>query len=70
MLFVSLEHIEVFLVIFSETFETGHVGFPENWVIWREMTHHVHVVLTSRTIPSNLSMSMTRQPCRSQRHVQ
>ena len=32
-LFVSLEHIEVFLVIFSETSETGHVGFPENWVI-------------------------------------
>ena len=28
-----LEHIEVFLVIFSETSETGHVGFPENWMI-------------------------------------
>ena len=33
MLFLSLEHIEVFLVIFSETSEGGHVGFPENWVI-------------------------------------
>ena len=32
-LFVSLEHIEVFLVIFSETSETGHEGFHENWVI-------------------------------------
>ena len=30
---LSLEHIEVFLVIFSETSEGGHVGFPENWVI-------------------------------------
>ena len=38
MLFVSLEHIVVFLVFFSETSETGHVGFPENWVIWRGMT--------------------------------
>ena len=35
-LFVSLEHIEVFLVFFSETSETGHVG---PWVIWRGMTH-------------------------------
>ena len=34
-MFVSLEHIEVFLVIFSETSETGHVG---PWVIWRGMT--------------------------------
>ena len=33
MLCVSLEHIEVFLVIFSETSETGHVAFPENWLI-------------------------------------
>ena len=38
MLFASLEHIEVFLVIFSETSETGHEGFPENWVIWHRMT--------------------------------
>ena len=36
MLFVSLEHIEVFFVIFSETSETGHVG---PWLIWRGMTH-------------------------------
>ena len=28
---MSLEHIEVCLVIFSETSETGHVAFPENW---------------------------------------
>ena len=33
MLFVPSEHIEVILVIFSETPETGHEGFPENWVI-------------------------------------
>ena len=33
---MSLEHIEVFLVIFSETSETGHVG--PGWVIWRGMT--------------------------------
>ena len=32
---MSLEHIEVFLVIFSETSETGHVG---PWLIWRGMT--------------------------------
>ena len=36
---MSLEHIEVFLVIFSETSETGHVAFPENWLIWHGMTH-------------------------------
>ena len=30
---VSLEHIEVCLVIFSETSETGHVAFHENWWI-------------------------------------
>ena len=35
MLFVSLEHIEVFLVIFSETSETGHVG---PWVICPNLT--------------------------------
>ena len=38
MLCVSLEHIEEFLVIFSETSETGHVAFPENWLIWHGMT--------------------------------
>ena len=35
MLFVSLEHTEVFLVIFSETSETGHVA---PWLIWHGMT--------------------------------
>ena len=29
----------VFLLIFPETSETGHGGFPENWVIWRGITH-------------------------------
>ena len=35
---MSLEHIEVCLVIFLETSETGHVAFPENWLIWHGMT--------------------------------
>ena len=38
---MSLEHIEVFLVIFSETSETGHVG---PWVIWRGMTQLQKVI--------------------------
>ena len=40
---MSLEHIEVFLVIFSETSETGHVG---PWVIWRGMTLYPFVTGT------------------------
>ena len=31
---VYIEHIEVFFLVISlETPETGHVGFPEKWVI-------------------------------------
>ena len=45
MLFVSLEHIEVFLVIFSETSETGHEG---PWVIWRGMTQQ-HILGLTQT---------------------
>ena len=39
---MSLEHIEVFLEKISETSETGHEGFPENWVIWHGMTHNTY----------------------------
>ena len=55
MLFVSLEHIEVFFSNFSETTETGHVAFPENWLFCRGMTishagtvHAIETIINSR----------------------
>ena len=59
MLCVSLEHIEVFLVIFSETSETGHVAFPENWLIWHGMTHNQLISYSDLKVNLKLSLSLT-----------